>query len=254
MMLGLNFLKSDPFWFLPSIRGSKSLPSGWNLTNAPEDRGLTAWRRHRPHQAAQTAAAQGWRWPTRRSLHPAWTLQLPLRLEHKHDEWNDLKWQTRTWQRGLRPLEGGKHKWVLLAITSTQTLEWTNAHSDSGRQMFADIGTGNTRWWGAVYPLDCLKETSCVCADFRGPAEHIVQHTRTDSPSKAWLPKQSWVAARNHSVSQVATGKVTQSLPRCFVPGWIRLTGRSHCVFFSPHIIRPQHFSSGAREPLRLAK
>lgn len=92
------------------------------------------------------------------------------------------------------------------------------------------------RRWGVVYPLDGLKETSCVWTSAEPGWAHRTTHTRTDSPSNAWLPKQSWVAVRNHSVSQVATGKVTQSLPRCSVPGWIPKRGRSHsvvCCLFS---------------------
>lgn len=104
-------------------------------------KGPTVWRRHKPLRAAQTAAGRGWRWPTRCSLHPAWSQRLPLRLEHNTTSetiQSDGGERDGRAQQGRWLSEGGKHKWVLLTITSTQTLGWTNAHSDSGRQMFTD--------------------------------------------------------------------------------------------------------------------
>lgn len=141
-------------------------------------KGPTVWRRHKPLRAAQTAAGRGWRWPTRCSLHPAWSQRLPLRLEHNTTSetiQSDGGERDGRAQQGRWLSEGGKHKWVLLTITSTETLGWTNAHSDSGRQMFTDRH-GTHKKVTSSLSFGLWKETSWA-VDFWSLAEHIVRHT-----------------------------------------------------------------------------
>lgn len=85
-------------WVFKSLYQNSLFKFQWRNQTCAKRKGLTVWRRHKPLRAALTAAAPGWRWPTRCSLHPAWSLQLPLRLEHKHGGWNNLKWRAWTWQ------------------------------------------------------------------------------------------------------------------------------------------------------------
>lgn len=85
-------------WVFKSLYQNSLFKFQWRNQTCAKRKGLTVWRRHKPLRAAQTAAAPEWRWPTRCSLHPAWSLQLPLRLEHKHGGWNNLKWRAWTWQ------------------------------------------------------------------------------------------------------------------------------------------------------------
>lgn len=161
---------------------------------------LTAWRRHKLLRAAQTAAARGWRWPALCSPHPEWSLQLPLQLKDntpvkrftpkarrqqkdRIQPRTSREWQTQVNAATLKHkhLDGG-----MCTVTRAGRCLLTQAQETQGGEVLFILWT-------------CWRKKSCV--DCSSPAEHTTQHTRTDSPSRAWLPKQSWAAARNHSVS-----------------------------------------------------
>lgn len=153
--------------------------------------------------------------------------------EAQHAEWNDSKW--RAWTRQ----EAKTGPQTVSRVANTSECYWLlHQHKHLDGQMCTVTRAGrclltqaqNTRGGEALFILWTVWRRQAACVDVCSLAEHIAQHTRTDSPSKAWLPKHSWVAARNHSVSQVATVKVTQSLPRCFAPGGMRLRCCSHWV------------------------
>lgn len=69
--------------------------------------------------------------------------------------------------------------------------------------MFANAGRADTKRWSAFHSLVCLSLGNKLCGlFFFFLTSRAHQHAQIHSPSKAWLSKQSWLAARNHSVSQ----------------------------------------------------
>lgn len=182
-------------------------------------RDLTVWRRHKPLRAGLTAEEREWRWPALCCLHPEWSLQSPLQLidttsrltEGKCHQGNKLNLD----KCGQGRLS--KRRWMPQVNKWTQTGGWKNTHTAgmrlAGRCLLTQAEQTHRGEVLSILWFVWVYKTNCVV--FLAHSIRAHQHTQVDSPSKAWLPKQSWLAARHHSVSQCM--KIDITLPVQFV-------------------------------------